>query len=97
LTFGIGGSESTISCRRQFKVSDLSSSVCRSLVKRLYVIDVDMDHRGWDASSVRALAKPSPAVTRALFRPNGTDASLRQCSGIHLGLSPSNAARAPSG
>jgi hypothetical protein len=46
LSFGIGGSESTISCRRQLELSDLSSSLCRPLVKRVHVIDVDMDHRG---------------------------------------------------
>ena len=46
LSFGIGGSESTISRRRELELSDLSSSRCRSFVKRLYLIDVDMDHRG---------------------------------------------------
>jgi hypothetical protein len=46
LTFWISGRESTISCRREFEISDLGSSVLRPRVKRLDVIDVDVDHRG---------------------------------------------------
>jgi hypothetical protein len=46
LSFGIGGCESAISCGRQLEIGDLSASVCRSLVKHVDVIDVDMDHRG---------------------------------------------------
>jgi hypothetical protein len=69
LSFGIGGSESTIPCRRQFEISDLSSSVCRSLVKRIYVIDVDMDHRGrecaecpWAGEAFARLAEHDQSV-----------------------------------
>jgi hypothetical protein len=64
LSFGIGGSESTISCRRQFEISDLSSSVCRSLVKRLYVIDVDMDHRGRECAKCPWAGEAFPCLAQ---------------------------------